>query len=77
MPENREKIRRAEKVTDVVVEGWNEAQRALQTCWTNGYGVLTDPSMVSQDLYRAKGAIDKALTAMRNFRDWPRDQDYD
>jgi hypothetical protein len=70
---NREKLRRAEKVTDQVVEGWNEAQQALRTCWTNGAGILSDPSMARSDLYRAKDGIDKALKAMNAFNDWPRD----
>jgi len=77
MPENLPKILRAEKVTGKVVEGFIEAQRALQTCWINGYGVLTESRSAWSDLCQAKAAIDKALTAMRDFSDWPRDEDYD
>ncbi|RXH31989.1 hypothetical protein [Bradyrhizobium zhanjiangense] len=76
MSGNHEKIHQAEKVTDVIVDGFNGAQRALSTCWVNGYGVLTDPSRVQSDLHRAKQEIDKALAAMRNFRAWPTHEDY-
>jgi hypothetical protein len=73
---NRDKLRRAEKVTDTVVDAWNEAQGALKTLWVNGAGVLTDPSMVRSDLWTAANAIKRALEAM-NFSDWPREADYE
>jgi hypothetical protein len=73
---NGQKIAKAEKVTNVVVAGFHGAQRHLQTCWLNGYGVLTDRSMVWSDLLAAKAEIEKALTAMREFHDWPTDGDY-
>lgn len=73
---NQEKIAKAEKVTDAVVAGFNGAQRHLQTCWVNGYGVLTDRKEAWADLCAAKAEIEKALTAMREFHDWPTDADY-
>jgi hypothetical protein len=73
---NSEKIKRAAAVTDVVLEGCQQALQALQAPqWTNGAGVLTDPNMVRANLHRAQEAIDNALDAM-NGVDWPREQDY-
>jgi hypothetical protein len=40
MCENREKIRQA--VTNTIIDGWNEAVQALQICWTDGDGILTE-----------------------------------
>ena len=77
MPENLPKILRAEQISKQVVEGFVDAQQALRTCWINGYGVLTEPRSAWSDLCQAKSAIEKALTAMRDFSDWPRDEDYD
>jgi hypothetical protein len=74
---NRSKLRAAEKVTDVVVAGWNEAQFALRTLWVDGAGVLTDPSMVRSDLATAAAAIKRAQAAMDGFHAWPTDADYD
>ena len=52
---NQEKIRRAAAATDVVLEGRTHALQALQApAWTNGAGVLSDPSMVRSNLHRAK-----------------------
>ena len=74
---NQEKIRHAAAATDVVLEGCNRALGALQgPLWTNGAGVLTDPSMVRSNLHRAKAAIDMALDAMNSLDGWPREQDY-
>ena len=75
---NQEKIRRAAAVTDVVLEGCNTALQALQAPrWTDGAGVLSDPSMVRSNLHRAKAAIDMALNAMNSLDGWPEEQDYE
>jgi hypothetical protein len=72
-------IRRcAAAATDVVLEGHNRALQALQApLWTNGAGVLADPSMVRSNLHRAKAAIDMALDAMNNLDGWPQERDYE
>jgi hypothetical protein len=72
------KIRQAAAATDVVLEGRTHALQALQApAWTNGAGVLSDPSMVRSNLHRAKAAIDRALDAMNSLDGWPREQDYE
>jgi hypothetical protein len=75
MGENRPKIKAAEKATDVVIDHWNNAQSALRRLWTNGYGVLSDPSMARSDLYRAQDEIKAALAALNGCA-WPSDKDY-
>ena len=66
MTRDQEKIRRAAIATDVILEGCNAALQALQApLWTNGAGVLSDPSMVRSNLHNARAAIDKALDAMK------------
>jgi hypothetical protein len=78
MLENQEKIRRAAAATDVILEGCNTALQALHApLWTNGSGVLSDPSMVRSNLHRARAAIDMALDAMNSLDGWPREQDYE
>jgi hypothetical protein len=72
------KIRQAAAVTDVVLEGRTHALQALQaSAWTNGAGVLTDPSMVRSNLHRAREAINKALDAMNSLDGWPQEKDYE
>jgi hypothetical protein len=75
---NQEKIRRAAAATDVILQGVNAALQALQApTWTNGAGVLSDPSMARSNLHRARDAIDMALDAMNSLDGWPREQDYE
>jgi len=77
MPENQAKIRHAAAATDVILEGCNAALQALQApLWTNGSGVLSDPSMVRSNLHRVKAAINQAIDAMNSLDGWPREQDY-
>lgn len=73
---NHAKIQKAEIATDIVTEGWWKAQESLQVCFTNGYGVLSDPSMTFSRLHGARGAIDKAMRAI-STTNWPTNADYD
>lgn len=70
------KIDAAAAATDVVIEGFNAATRALSTCFTNGAGVLADPNATRSNLADARAAIDRALAAIRDC-DWPTNADYD
>ena len=75
---NQEKIRHAAAATDTILEGRTHALQALQApLWSNGAGVLTDPSMVRSNLYRARAAIDQALDAMNSLDGWPQETDYE
>jgi hypothetical protein len=75
---NQEKVRHAAAATDVILEGCNTALQALQAPrWTNGAGVLSDPSMVRSNLHYARKAIDMALEALNGVGDWPQEQDYE
>jgi hypothetical protein len=75
---DRENIRKAAAVTDVVLEGRNAALQCLQAPLVhNGAGVLVDPNAARANLHRARDAIDMALDAMNSIGDWPREQDYE
>lgn len=73
---NRPKITAAAEATDVVLEAYDKAQRRLSgSVHYNGYGVLSDVSMVQSRLFEAKDEIDKALKAISGCR-WPTNDDY-
>lgn len=72
---NRRKINLAYKATDIIIDKAAEASDALRIMFTNGYGVLSDPSNVQGNLRTAKAAIDAALTVMKDA-EWPNLADY-
>ncbi|CDX26804.1 conserved hypothetical protein [Mesorhizobium plurifarium] len=72
---NQQKIARCAKATDIIIDKAGEASDALRIIFTNGYGILSDPSNVRGNLRTAKEAIDAALTTMKDT-DWPTLADY-
>jgi hypothetical protein len=70
-------IKQAAEATDIVVDGFNNAQAALRTCFVNGLGVLCDPSAVRRDLLEARGAINEALAALNAVESWPGEEAYE
>ncbi|WP_192242829.1 hypothetical protein [Mesorhizobium silamurunense] len=75
MTVNHQKISRCYKATDIIIDKAAEARGSLNTIFTNGYGVLSDPSGVKGDLRQAKAAIESALATL-NDTDWPILADY-
>lgn len=70
-------INELSKRTDTIVDAVLEAKRFIdRPLWTNGFGVLSDPSSARSNLVEARSKIDAALQAFRNTT-WPSDADYD
>ncbi len=73
---NDTKIRAADLATNRVLDAIGSARTALERpLWTNGAGVLSDPSMVRTNLAQAQVAVEQALKEIRAC-DWPRAADY-
>jgi ribosomal protein S9 len=69
-------VKAADLATNRVLDAIGSARTALERqIWTNGAGVLSDPSMVRTNLAQAQVAVERALKEIRAC-DWPRDADY-
>jgi hypothetical protein len=65
--------KRTQAVIDEVVDAGQILNRSI---WTNGFGVLADPSMLRARLLDARTHIEAALMVI-NSTEWPSDDDCD
>lgn len=74
---SREKIVQAAAVTDTVCDAVEAAKGALGfPVMVNGHGVLRDAGLVRAGLRDARAYIERALTALAEFRE-PSNADYE
>lgn len=65
------------KRTDAVLDPLGEAITLLRgPVWTNGYGVLADPSALRLRIAEASAHLDAALKALRETK-WPTNREWD
>ncbi|TIL53803.1 hypothetical protein [Mesorhizobium sp.] len=74
---NRQKLTRAQSVTDKLWDSFQKAQDSLRTFNVNGVGILADRSLLRSNLVTAKAALEAALKEMDDFKDWPTDEEYE
>lgn len=65
--------KRSDQISDAVAQAYGYVGRDL---WTNGFGILADPSSVRSNLLMARQKIDAALKTLADTS-WPSDADYD
>jgi len=72
----RVKIATAAKATTTIADLMIDARGKLEEAWSNGHGVLQNPTFLRSQIATVRRQMDEAVATL-DAAQWPSDPDYD